>query len=129
MSVSRKVLITLLISLAAIVSLAAFSYGRMLYRQEGSLTPFLSGIVRLGLGGQNIVSVPGTDNRYMTRSRDGREVLVRMMGERGYEFTEQLGAGYLFRDADGKWIVVTRRCYSGLYDLWWVTEMAAGGMD
>lgn len=44
------------------------------------------------------------------------------MKERGYDFTEQMGSGYLFKSQTGASAVATHRYYSRYYSLWTITE-------
>jgi len=90
--------------------------------QEGDLRPLLRGIVQLSIGNTGMVSLSGSDNTYMTKSKNGQEVIKNFMKSKGYEFTEQMGAGYLFKSSTGKNAVVTHRYYSRYYSLWKVTE-------
>ena len=89
--------------------------------QEGNPWPQIKGIVRLNFGSREVVKLDIGDNKYITKS-DNPEIIKSFMKERGYEFREQLGAGYLFQSLTGESAVVVHRYYSRYYSLWSITE-------
>jgi hypothetical protein len=129
--ISKSLLIVSLAVVAAgILTFMALAYSPVIF-QEGNPWPQIKGIVRLNFGDAELVKLPGSESRYMTKSGNGREIIMDFMGERGYELTEQLGSGYLFASPDGKSADVTHRYYSRHYSLWHVSENppAAGAND
>jgi hypothetical protein len=60
-------------------------------------------------------------DRYLTKSKDGREVLTGLLADQGYAFIDQMGSGYFFRDKDGSALLATHRYYSRFYSIWSLT--------
>ncbi len=86
--------------------------------QEGNPTPLIKGIWILNFGGEKIVKLDVAGEEYMTKSRDDVTPLFVQLENGGYEFSEQLGAGYFFISPDGDRLTVMRRYYSRFYSLW-----------
>ncbi|MDD4931287.1 MAG: hypothetical protein PHG66_04070 [Candidatus Colwellbacteria bacterium] len=89
--------------------------------QEGNPWPQIKGIVQLKFSGSEIVQLSGSDNKYITESKNGT-VIHELMESKGYEFVEQMGSGYFFESPTGQKIVVTHKYYSRYYSLWNVEE-------
>lgn len=106
------------ISLLIILSfgLGLFLYSPIIF-QEGNPWPQIKGIARLTLDKNEIVKISDQENKYMTKSEGGREVIINFMLQKGYIFKEQLGSGFVF-ERQGKSIVVVHRQYSRIYSLW-----------
>lgn len=113
--------------LLVIVSLAVLIVGGWLIFyssiifQEGNPWPQIKGIAQLNFGHQKVVKLDIGENKYITKS-DNPEIIKSFMKERGYEFTEQMGAGYLFQSSGGASAVAVHRYYSRYYSLWSITE-------
>lgn len=107
------------------ILIAAFVFAFLLYRpvifQEGNPAPLIKGIIRLNFTRDKIVKLDMEGNRYLTKSEDGREVLVDSLSNQGYEFIDQMGSGYFFKDKDGNSLLATHRYYSRLYSIWSLT--------
>jgi hypothetical protein len=97
----------------------------LLYRpvifQEGNPWPEIKGIVQLKFGDSDIVKLSGSDNKFMTESKNGT-MIHDFMKTKGYEFIEQMGSGYFFKSATGQTAVATHKYYSRRYSLWNITE-------
>jgi hypothetical protein len=97
----------------------------LLYRpvifQEGNPWPEIKGMVQLKFGDSDIVKLSGSDNKFMTESKNGT-MIHDFMKTKGYEFTEQMGSGYFFKSATGQTAVAVHRYYSRRYSLWNITE-------
>jgi len=97
----------------------------LLYRpvifQEGNPWPEIKGIVQLKFGDSDIVKLSGSDNKFMTESKNGT-MIYDFMKTKGYEFIEQMGSGYFFKSATGQTAVATHKYYSRRYSLWNITE-------
>ena len=90
--------------------------------QEGNPWPQIKGIAKLNFGDSNMVKLSGSDNKYMTNSKNCQEVIKSFMKDRDYEFTEQMGSGYFFRSPTGENAVAVHRYYSRYYSLWKISE-------
>ncbi len=89
--------------------------------QEGNPYPQIKGIIELKFGDGDIVQLSGSDNKFMTESKNGT-MIYDFMKTKGYEFTEQMGSGYFFKSATEQSAVVTHKYYSRYYSLWTITE-------
>jgi uncharacterized protein YlzI (FlbEa/FlbD family) len=116
---NKKVL--LLISLIILVpGIFVFFYSPVIF-QEGNPWPQIKGMVQLKFGDSDIVKLSGSDNKFMTESKNGT-IIHDFMKTKGYEFTGQMGSGYFFKSAIGQTAVVTHRYYGRHYSLWTITE-------
>ncbi|HNZ86643.1 MAG TPA: hypothetical protein PLD95_03435 [bacterium] len=80
--------------------------------QEGNPGPQIKGIVELSFTNKNIVKLSSSENKYMTKSKNGAEVIKFYMKDRGYNFTEQMGSAYFFKSMSGESVIVTHKYYS-----------------
>ncbi len=110
-----------------IIAIISFTLGALIYNyslvifQEGNPWPQIKGMVQLKFGDSDIVKLSGSDNRFMTESKNGT-MIHDFMKTKGYEFTEQMGSGYFFKSTAGQTAIVTHRYYSRYYSLWTITE-------
>ena len=118
-SKNKKILLIALLLVLA-VGFLMFFYSLVIF-QEGNPYPQIKGIIQLKFGDSDIVRLLGSDNKFMTESKNGT-MIHDFMKTRGYEFTEQIGSGYFFKSATGQSAVVTHRYYSRFYSLWTFTE-------
>ncbi|MFA6106669.1 MAG: hypothetical protein WC745_03280 [Patescibacteria group bacterium] len=118
---SKNKKILLIASLAVLaIGFLAFMYSPVLF-QEGNPWPEIKGIVQLKFNGKDIVQLSGSDNKFMTESKNGTTIHD-FMKDRGYEFTGQMGSGYFFESATGQSAIATHKYYSRYYSLWIITE-------
>jgi len=103
-----------------ILGICLFLYSSVIF-QEGNPWPQVKGIMQLKFGGADIVPLSGSDNKFMTESKNGM-VIHDFMGTKGYEFTEQMGSGYFFKSSTGQSAVATHKYYSRYYSLWTIVE-------
>jgi len=109
------------------VAIVSFALGALIYNfspiifQEGNPWPQIKGIVQLKFSGKDIVLLSGSDNKFITESKNGT-VIHDFMKDRGYDFTGQMGSGYFFKSQTGQTAIATHRYYSRYYSLWTVTE-------
>lgn len=89
--------------------------------QEGNPWPQIKGMVQLKFGDSDIVKLSGSDNKFMTESKNGT-IIHDFMKTKGYEFTEQMGSGYFFKSTTGQTAIATHKYYSRYYSLWTITE-------
>ena len=106
--------------LIAIFVLVVLLYGPVIF-QEGNPWPQIKGIMQLKFGDADIVKLSGSDNKFMTESKNGTTIHD-FMKTKGYEFTGQMGSGYFFKSATGQTAVATHKYYSRHYSLWNITE-------
>ncbi len=109
------------LSKIGLLIILSFSLGLFLYSptifQEGNPWPQIKGTAKLILAQNKIVKISDTENKYMTKSEGGREIMINFMLQKGYIFKEQLGSGYIF-EKQGKGVTITHRYYSRFYSLW-----------
>lgn len=117
---NKKSLIFL--TIAILIFGALFSLFSPAIFQEGNPWPEIKGIVQLNFGESDMVRLSGTDDQYMTKSKNGQEAIKNFMKVNGFEFTEQMGSGFLFVSPAGKRAVAVHRYYSRYYSIWKITE-------
>ena len=93
--------------------------------QEGNPWPEIKGIIQLKFSDADIVQLSGSDNKFMTESKNGM-MIHNFMKTKGYEFTEQMGSGYFFKSPTGQSAVATHKYYGRYYSLWTITENTNG---
>ena len=114
-------------NIAIIIAIVSFALGALIYNysivifQEGNPWPEIKGIVQLKFSGKDIVQLSGSDNKFMTESKNGT-MIHDFMKDRGYEFTGQMGSGYFFETATGQKAIATHKYYSRYYSLWTITK-------
>ncbi|MBN2198112.1 hypothetical protein JW698_02915 [Candidatus Wolfebacteria bacterium] len=104
-----------------IIGILTFLYSPIIF-QEGNPWPQIKGIVQLNFTSQDIVKLSIGENKYITKSKNGIEIVKSYMKDRGYDFIEQMGSGYLFQSITGESAIATHRYYSRFYSLWIITE-------
>lgn len=90
--------------------------------QEGNPLPVLSGILKLNFTSENIVPIAENNDKYITKNSNGRDSLVSLMAEKGYEFLDQMGSGYFFKKEGQPNVAIMHRYYSTYYDIWDVAD-------
>ena len=103
--------------IVGVIFLAFILYFPVIF-QEGNPLPQLSGILQLTFGGKDMVALSAAGDRYLTRSKNGQQVIEKFMADKNYQLIDQLGSGYIFQTPDGKSAVTTRRQYSRFYIMW-----------
>lgn len=117
-------------SKAIILAIVGFALGVLLYNfsliifQEGNTWPQIKAIAQLRFSNKDVVKLDIGENKYITKSNNP-EIIKSFMKDRGYDFTEQMGSGYLFKSSTGMSAVATHRYYSRFYSLWSITEKSA----
>src|SRR5574344_1068923 len=111
LSKNKIIIITIIV-----LALGAFIYNySAIIFQEGNPWPQIKGITQLNFTNKNIVKLSNEGNKYITKSENGTEIIKSLMKEKGYNFTEQMGSGYLFKSDSGINAVVIHRYYSRYY--------------
>jgi len=114
-------------NIAIIIAIVSFALGALIYNyskvifQEGNPWPEIKGIAQLKFSGKDIVQLSGSDNKFMTESKNGTTIHD-FMKDRGYEFTGQMGSVYFFESQAGQKAIATHKYYSRYYSLWTITE-------
>jgi len=121
----KFLLVTVLVIL--LIGIFAFMYSPIIF-QEGNPWPQIKGIIQLKFSGADIVQLSGSDNKFMTESKNGM-MIHNFMKTMGYEFTEQMGSGYFFKSPTGQSAVATHRYYSRHYSIWTITINTNLGND
>lgn len=113
----KKILIVVSIIFIFLFIIVSVLYSPVIF-QEGNPWPQISGIIRLNFGKEEVVKLGTEGNKYLTKSKNGQEVMVEFMKKNNYQFVEQMGAGYIFQSASGEKIVITHRHYTRFYGIW-----------
>ncbi len=103
-------------AIAAIIFLGFLSRWPLIF-QEGNPWPLLKGIANLHAGRQELVRLDFPGEQYLSRGND-TEAIKSFLESRGYDFVEQMGAGYIFESATGSRALAVHRYYSRHYSLW-----------
>jgi hypothetical protein len=119
---AKKYKKSLFIALLAVLAIGflAFMYSPVIF-QEGNPWPEIKGIAQLKFSGKDIVRLSGSDNKFMTESKNGT-MIHDFMKTKGYKFTGQMGSGYFFKSATGQTAIATHKYYSRYYSLWTIAE-------
>ncbi len=119
-SSKRKKMLLFVSMIILLIGAFLFLYSPVIF-QEDNPWPEIKAILQLTFGGSDMVNLPGSDNKYLTKSQNGFETIQSYMKDRGYEFTDQMGSGYFYKSSD-KTVVLTRRQYSRFYMIWTISE-------
>jgi len=118
---SKNKKILLLVSAIILIAGIFLSLYSSVIFQEGNPWPQIKGIVQLKFGDSDIVQLSGSNNKFMTESKNGT-MIHDFMKTKGYEFTGQMGSGYFFKSVIGQTAIATHKYYSRYYSLWTITE-------
>jgi len=118
---SKNKKILLLVSAIILIAGIFLSLHSSVIFQEGNPWPQIKGIIQLKFSGADIVQLSGSDNKFITESKNGM-MIHNFMKTKGYEFTGQMGSGYFFKSSTGQSAVVTHKYYSRYYSLWTISE-------
>lgn len=121
LSKNKKILLLALVIFSLIAGVFLSIHSSAIF-QEGNPWPQIKGMAQLSFGYKDVVKLSGSDNRYMTKGKNDQNAIMDFMKERDYEFTEQLGSGFIFKSSAGKNIVIVRRQYGRYYYLWNIPE-------
>ncbi len=118
LNLKNKTIIIAIISFA--LGVLIYNYSQIIF-QEGNPWPQIKGIFKLNFGNKDIIKLDIGENKYISKS-DNPEIIKSFMKSRGYDFTEQMGSGYLFVKNNLNKVIVTHKYYSRFYSLWSITE-------
>jgi hypothetical protein len=118
---NKKIIFIGLGILVIILALVFLLYRPVIF-QEGNPIPLLRGAARLNLTQEKITKLDMAGGKYLTKSKNGQEILTDLLNNQGYKFIDQLGSGYLFRNDNSDILLVTHRHYSRFYSIWTIGE-------
>ena len=104
-------------TLIIIFVLAILLYKPVIF-QEGNPAPLLKGVIQLNFSRDKIVKLDMNGDKYLTKSKNDQETLVNLLKNQGYEFIDQMGSGYFFKDKNNNVLLATHRYYSRFYSIW-----------
>ncbi len=106
--------------------LVIFIFVFLLYKsvifQEGNPAFLVRGIMRLNFTKDKIVKLKISGDKYLTKSKDGQEILINKLKENNYRFIENLGSGYFFINDNLDILIITKKQYSRFYSIWNISE-------
>lgn len=76
--------------------------------QEGNPLPIVKGIGKMMITGESLVQYAENPDKYITKSGNEYEPLKQFMNEKGWEYQEQMGAGFVFKKGNDTTTVSTR---------------------
>jgi hypothetical protein len=124
--INKKRILIFLGALLAVLALALWLYKSVIF-QEGNPAPLVRGIIQLNFTPDKIVKLAMAGDKYLTKSKNGQEIIKDFMQDKGYEFTEQMGSGYFFKLSNGKGAITIHKYYSRYYSLWSIIENSDSG--
>ena len=116
----RNILRVIIVCLI-VLGISIFVYSPVIF-QEGNPLPQIKGIFQLNFAGKDLVKLSSEENKYLTKSDQGVEIIKTFMKDEGYDFIEQMGSGYFFVKDNLKGVIVTHKQYSRFYSLWNIAE-------
>ena len=90
----RNILRVIIVCLI-VLGISIFVYSPVIF-QEGNPLPQIKGIFQLNFAGKDLVKLSSEENKYLTKSDQGVEIIKTFMKDEGYDFIEQMGSGYFF---------------------------------
>ena len=116
----KRIFLSLLMVFILLIGLLGIRFGSAL-SQEGNPLPILSSILDLELSDSEYerFAESETQNWYVSaNSGEFRyDVITEFMNDKGWDFEEQLGSGFVFRKDDES-LVIESKLYSEHYFLW-----------
>ena len=111
----KKALIIIFAVMAVLfVSLAALKWDTIF--QRGNPIPYLSAAIKL-TDDKTFVAVGNTNDIYITKRGNNRDLFQMIQETHHVEFKDQLGSGYLFSDGENHYIVGSE-IYWGRFTVW-----------
>lgn len=120
LKINKKLKITFL-AITGIIILSFYFYSPIIF-QEGNPVPLFKAIIKLNASSQDIIKLGLGDEKYLTKSKNGEEILINKLKENNYRFIEQMGSGYLFRNNNLDILTATKKQYSRFYSVWTIGE-------
>ncbi|MFV8828557.1 hypothetical protein [Alkalihalobacterium sp. APHAB7] len=115
----KRFLIVSTTVLVLLISFIGLRFGSALFQEERPLL-MLYTVMKLEFSDHDfeLISDTSTSKRYISKTRVSSEEIFHIyMSERGWNFKEQMGSGFIF-EKDGMVRVVTTRMYTRHYFIW-----------
>jgi hypothetical protein len=116
LSKNKKILLFVSV-IILIAGVFVFLYSPVIF-QEGNPWPQIKGIVQLNFANKNIVKISGSENKYITKSENGKKIISDFLKDQGYKFLEQMGSAYVFESDNGDRLIASHIFYSRFYSIW-----------
>jgi hypothetical protein len=120
LSKNKKILSSIFIALL-VVGVFIFLYSPIIF-QEGNPWPQIKGIIQLNFTNKDIIKLSSTENKYITKSENGKKIISDFLKDQGYKFLEQMGSGYIFESNSGERMIASHSFYSRFYSIWKLSE-------
>lgn len=117
MQKTNKKLKIILLVMVSIIIFSFYFYSPIIF-QEGNPVPLFKAVIELNIGSQDIIKLDLGEEKYLTKNKNGQEVLTDLLNNQGYEFISQMGSGYFFKDKNDNALLATHRYYSRFYSIW-----------
>ena len=117
----NKIKIIILGLIVLVFLLFFYSFSPVIF-QEGNPIPLVRGIVELNFSQNDIVALDEKEGKFLTKSKNGKEILIEKLNNQGYEFVGQMGSGYLFKKNQLDKLIATHKYYSQFYSIWSLTK-------
>ncbi|MCK5130495.1 MAG: hypothetical protein KAQ68_11620 [Clostridiales bacterium] len=75
--------------------------------QEGNPLPIFGGMIKLSFSDEKIIKISDEPLKYISKTENASENLIQMLGNEGYTYIEQLGAGHFFKRGDEKLTIIS----------------------
>ena len=75
-----------------IIAIVSFALGALIYNyasilfQEGNPFPFIKGIVQLNFANKDIVKLSGSENTYLTKSKNGQKTISDFLKNQDFNY-------------------------------------------
>jgi hypothetical protein len=119
---ASKKIILICVGVLLVIFISVFLLYKPVILQEGNPTPLVKGIMRLNFTKDKIVKLDISGDKYLTKSKDGQEILIDKLKKNNYRFIENLGSGYFFINDNLDTLIVTKKQYSRFYSIWDISE-------
>ena len=97
------------VGLILIILLGLFIIGyKDVFFQEGKPLPLVKGIGKMMVTGKPIVQYAENPDKYIMKFDNGYVPLKQFMKEKGWEYQEQVGSGFVFRKGNENTTITTR---------------------
>lgn len=120
----KKIIIVFL--LLFLILIAYLAYPAL--KQEENPVQVINGIVQLNLRGLDLYEYDSNliSKQYITKSKDGFEVIRKMLEDEGWLFKEQFGSGFLFEYStnEKKHISISSIQFTRYFKLWLIPQTA-----
>lgn len=116
----RKTVRILIAALLVVVLLWVFNLYSPVIFQRGNPIPYLSAAMQIDTDNRYVkVGVSGTCDIYITKRGDSGRLFYDIAYDRGFEFVEQMGSGYIFSDGTNRF-TISSEVYLRYFTVWTV---------